>query len=221
MKVSDSESPSASASATLSITVTTAPLMINTASLPAATADVSYSAKLAAAGGIKPYTWSVTNGALPAGLSLDLATGAISGKPTAPGTAILRVNVSDAEKPSVSASQGLNITVTVAPLAITTVSVLPGLTSGMPYSVKLAADGGLDPLHLVDHARLAACRAEAARRDGRHLGHADQRQRQHVHRRGERCSEPARHRIGHILAERQHGDGEQPGRPDHDRGHRG
>ncbi len=145
VKVSDSESPSASASATLSITVTTAPLMINTASLPAATADVSYSAKLAAAGGIKPYTWSVTNGALPAGLSLDPATGAISGKPTAPGTAILRVNVSDAEKPSVSASQGLNITVTVAPLAITTVSVLPGLTSGMPYSVKLAADGGLTP----------------------------------------------------------------------------
>ncbi|MGC1565097.1 MAG: putative Ig domain-containing protein [Trebonia sp.] len=119
--------------------------MINTASLPAATAGVSYSAKLAAAGGIKPYTWSVTNGALPAGLSLDPATGAISGKPTAPGTAIFRVNVSDAEKPSVSASQGLNITVTVAPLAITTVSVLPGLTSGMPYSVKLAADGGLTP----------------------------------------------------------------------------
>lgn len=145
VKVSDSESPSASASATLSITVTTAPLMINTASLPAATAGVSYAAKLAVAGGIKPYTWSVTNGALPAGLSLDPATGAISGKPTAPGTAIFRVNVSDAEKPSVSASQGLNITVTVAPLAITTVSVLPGLTSGMPYSVKLAADGGLTP----------------------------------------------------------------------------
>ena len=146
VQVSDSENPSASASsATLAITVNTAPLMINTASLPAATADVSYSAKLAVAGGIKPYTWSVTNGALPAGLSLNPATGAISGKPTAPGTAIFRVNVSDAENPSVSASQGLNITVTVAPLAITTVSVLPGLTSGMPYSVKLAADGGLTP----------------------------------------------------------------------------
>jgi hypothetical protein len=146
VQVSDSENPSASASsATLAITVNTAPLMINTASLPAATADVSYSAKLAVAGGIKPYTWSVTNGALPAGLSLNPATGVISGKPTAPGTAIFRVNVSDAENPSVSASQGLNITVTVAPLAITTVSVLPGLTSGMPYSVKLAADGGLTP----------------------------------------------------------------------------
>jgi hypothetical protein len=146
VQVSDSENPSASASSgTLSITVNTAPLMINTASLPAATADVSYSAKLAVAGGIKPYTWSVTNGALPAGLSLNPATGAISGKPTAPGTAVFRVNVSDAENPSVSASQGLNIAVTVAPLAITTVSVLPGLTSGMPYSVKLAADGGLTP----------------------------------------------------------------------------
>ena len=146
VQATDSESPPASASsATLSITVTMAPLMINTASLPAATADVSYSAKLAVAGGIRPYTWSVTNGALPAGLSLNPATGVISGKPTAPGTAVFRVNVSDAETLPVSASQGLNITVTVAPLAITTVSVLPAATPGVPYSVKLAADGGLTP----------------------------------------------------------------------------
>jgi hypothetical protein len=120
-------------------------LAVKTTALPVATAGTSYSAKLAASGGIAPYTWSVTNGALPAGLSLNPATGAIAGKPTAPGTAIFRVNVSDAENPSVSASQGLSITVTVALLAITTVSVLPGLTPGMPYSVKLAADGGLTP----------------------------------------------------------------------------
>jgi hypothetical protein len=145
VQASDSENPSVSASADLSITVTMAPLMINTVSLPAATADVSYSAKLAVAGGIRPYTWSVTAGALPAGLSLNSVTGVISGKPTAPGTAVFRVNVSDAESPSVSASQGLNITVTVAPLTVTTVSVLPAATPGVPYSVKLAADGGLTP----------------------------------------------------------------------------
>jgi hypothetical protein len=145
VQASDSENPPASASANLSITVTTAPLMINTASLPPATGDVSYSAKLAVAGGIQPYTWSISAGALPDGLSLNPATGAISGKPTAPGTAVFRVNVSDAESPSVSASQGLNITVTVAPLAITTVSVLPATTPGVPYSVKLAAAGGLTP----------------------------------------------------------------------------
>ena len=119
--------------------------MVSTASLPAATADVACSAKLAVSGGIRPYTWSVTAGALPAGLSLNPATGVISGKPTAPGTAVFTVTVSDAETPPVSASPGLNIAVTVAPLVITTVSVLPAATPGVPYSVKLAADGGLTP----------------------------------------------------------------------------
>ena len=54
---------------------------VNTTALPAATAGVSYSAKLAASGGIAPYTWSVTKGALPAGLTLVPATGLIAGIP--------------------------------------------------------------------------------------------------------------------------------------------
>ena len=111
--------------------------------------------------GGSPYTWSVTGGKLPAGLSLNSASGAISGKPTAPGTASFTVSVSDGESPPasaggapgpvpggsspVSASADLSITVTVAPLVITTVSVLPADTPGVPYSVKLAADGGLTP----------------------------------------------------------------------------
>jgi Putative Ig domain len=161
VQASDSEDPSVSASAGLSITVTLIPLAVATVSLPAATGDVSYSAKLAASGGIAPYTWSVTVGALPAGLSLDPARGVISGRPTAPGTASFTVNVSDGESPPASsggapapvpggsspasASAALSITVTVAPLVITTVSVLPGDTPGVPYSVKLAAAGGLTP----------------------------------------------------------------------------
>jgi Putative Ig domain len=160
VQAADSENPSVSASADLSITVTLVPLTITTASLPAATADVAYSAKLAAAGGIRPYTWLVTAGALPAGLSLNPATGAISGKPTAsgaggsgagagkptaPGTPSFTVTVSDGENPAASASADLSIAVTVAPLAITTVSVLPAAATGVPYSVKLAAAGGLTP----------------------------------------------------------------------------
>ena len=40
-------------------------LAVKTTALPPATAGVSYSAKLAASGGIAPYTWSVKKGALP------------------------------------------------------------------------------------------------------------------------------------------------------------
>ena len=42
----------------------------------------TYSAMLAATGGITPYTWSLTGGSLPVGLSLNSSTGAITGTPT-------------------------------------------------------------------------------------------------------------------------------------------
>lgn len=145
VQVSDSENPPASASANLSITVTVEPLTVTTTSLPAGTADVWYSAKLAASGGIRPRTWSITQGALPAGLSLDSVTGAISGTPTALGTASFTVNVSDAENPPASASANLSITVSGAPLVITTAADLPTATAGTPYSTRLAASGGLTP----------------------------------------------------------------------------
>ena len=57
--------PSASASANRSITVNVAPLAITTgSSLPATQPGVPYSVKLTAAGGIRPYTWSITQGTL-------------------------------------------------------------------------------------------------------------------------------------------------------------
>lgn len=43
---------------------------------------VAYNSALVASGGVAPYTFSITAGALPPGLSLDAATGAITGMPT-------------------------------------------------------------------------------------------------------------------------------------------
>jgi hypothetical protein len=59
-----------------------APLEVTTTSLPAATVGQTYTATLAAEGGTSPYTWSVTAGSLPAGLTLNSSTGVISGTPT-------------------------------------------------------------------------------------------------------------------------------------------
>jgi hypothetical protein len=108
--VTDSSSPAKTASANLSITILM-PLSVTTTSLPKGTVGSSYSATLAATGGTTPYTWKVTSGSLPAGLSLNAATGAITGKPTASGTSSFTVTVTDSSSPAKTASANLSITV--------------------------------------------------------------------------------------------------------------
>ena len=56
-------------------------LTITTTSIPDATNGVPYSFQLQASGGTPPYTWSITSGTLPTGLSLA-SDGTISGTPT-------------------------------------------------------------------------------------------------------------------------------------------
>ena len=79
-----------------------------------------------------------------AGLSVDPATGVISGAPQTPGTDTVTVTVTDAENPAVTASKQLSIVVKPAPLTITTAS-LPAATGGAAYSATLAATGGTTP----------------------------------------------------------------------------
>src|SRR5260370_35436417 len=62
--------------------------------LPQATVGVPYRAVLTTTGGAGPYSFSLT-GLLPAGLSLNSATGAISGTPASAGTFYFWVGVSD------------------------------------------------------------------------------------------------------------------------------
>ena len=110
VQASDSESPPATTTATFSITIQSS-LLITTSSLPPGTVNTPYSATLTAAGGLPPYTWSVTSGSLPAGLSLDANSGVISGTPTTPGRSSFTVQVSDSQSPPATASAPLSITV--------------------------------------------------------------------------------------------------------------
>ena len=147
VQVADAQSPPATTSAPLGITVnaTLTQLSIVTTSLPSGTQNSPYSAMLAATGGITPYTWSISNGSLPAGLSLNSSTGAIIGTPSGGGTSNFTVKVTDSEQPTVSASAPLSITITPAvPLSITTAS-LPNGTAGVGYSAAITAIGGVYP----------------------------------------------------------------------------
>ncbi len=69
-------------------------LKVTSAALPNGTVGTAYSQTLSASGGSGTYSWSVTNGSLPAGLSLSTG-GAITGTPTAAGPANFTVQVKD------------------------------------------------------------------------------------------------------------------------------
>ena len=74
-----------------------ATLAITTVSLPNARRTVPYSDTLAAAGGDSSYTWSVTSGSLPTGLSLTATTGIISGTPSVEGSSTFTVQVASGD----------------------------------------------------------------------------------------------------------------------------
>jgi len=59
------------------------------------TVDENYQTTLQASGGTPPYSWSVSNGSLPAGLTLDSLSGTISGIPQQPGDFSFDISVRD------------------------------------------------------------------------------------------------------------------------------
>jgi len=140
--VKDSFTPTANtATQALSINISTA-LTITTTSLPGGIVGTAYAQTLAAAGGVTPYTWSITGGGLPAGLTLNASTGLISGNPTTAGKATFTASVKDSASKTATAS--LSITITT-PLTITTSSPLPPGSPAIAYSTTLAASGGTPP----------------------------------------------------------------------------
>lgn len=102
------QSAGLSGEADLSISIFDA-LAISTTSLPDAVVDEAYSSTLESTGGDGSTTWSVSDGSLPAGLSLDGASGTIDGTPTAEGAHAFTVTATSGD--GQSAERGLSIEV--------------------------------------------------------------------------------------------------------------
>jgi hypothetical protein len=121
-------------------------LSITTTSLPDGEVNQAYSTSVSGSGGALPYTWSVTP-ALPANLSLDTATGAITGTPTTQATTTHTFTLRDSSAPSQTVQQTLTLTIRPVPavLAIATAS-LPNGTVNQAYNRPVQASGGTPPL---------------------------------------------------------------------------
>jgi hypothetical protein len=92
VQVTDSQSTPATASAQATVNIASTPLTITNTHLPGGTAGQPYSASTQVIGGTLPYTYSA---ALPGGLTIDPATGVISGTPTVGGQATITITVTD------------------------------------------------------------------------------------------------------------------------------
>ncbi|MHB8092066.1 MAG: putative Ig domain-containing protein, partial [Syntrophales bacterium] len=122
----------------------TTPGLLNIATTALAPADTGnqYNPRVKISGGVYPYTYTIAYGALPPGLTLDPATGNITGTPTTPGAYTFAISVTD--KLDAYAESEFTIEVT-SPLVITTASTLPRATRGASYLSSIKAIGGTQP----------------------------------------------------------------------------
>jgi len=125
-----------------SYTVVIAPdITLSPTTLSSGTVGTSYSTTLTASGGTSPYTYAVTSGSLPAGLSLS--SGVISGTPTTAGSYTFTVTATD--NSSYTGSQSYTLVINSVPTITLTPTTLSAGTVGTSYSATLTASGGASP----------------------------------------------------------------------------
>jgi hypothetical protein len=100
-----------------------------------------YTAQVNIFGGVGADTVSVINGFLPAGLTTNGSTGAITGTPTAAGNSTFTVQVMDSATTPALATQVFTVRI-ASPLTITTPPGADGVVNAT-YTVTLAANGGI------------------------------------------------------------------------------
>ena len=145
--MTDSSFPNLRISQTLTITVkpgiSLAPVLLT------GTVFQPYSNKIfVTGGGTAPYHFSVASGALPPGVSLDGATGALSGTPAIPGTYSFQIGVTDST--GLTGSQDYVLEIYGLVLSMTPGGPLPTGRMGVAYpATTFGVQGGVAPYTLT------------------------------------------------------------------------
>ena len=118
---------------------------ITTTSLPNGTVGTYYKQKLTT-DGTEPITWSISNGSLPAGLSLNKDTGEISGTPTADGSNTFTITAENAygiktKELAITVDDALVYSVSLTPDIVKFPSLTEGYETQAPKTITIKNTG--------------------------------------------------------------------------------
>jgi Ice-binding-like/Putative Ig domain len=124
-------------------------ISLSPSSLPNGRVAVAYSQTFTGSGGTAPYTFAVTSGALPVGLTLT-PSGILAGTPTIAGNPTVTIRVTDASGCTATLPYTIVVAAALPPppvcptitLAPTT---LPNATPGVAYTQTITGSGGTAP----------------------------------------------------------------------------
>jgi Ice-binding-like/Putative Ig domain/Dockerin type I domain/NHL repeat len=120
-------------------------ITVNPATLPNGVVGTAYNQTISATGGTAPYAFSVTTGALPAGLSLNAATGAITGTPNPAGTFNFTITAKDTNLCPGSRAYSIVIGPPTCPVITLYPATLPDGAIGSAYSQYISPAFGTAP----------------------------------------------------------------------------
>jgi alpha-tubulin suppressor-like RCC1 family protein len=123
-------------------------ITLSPSTLPSGTAGTAYSQTITASGGTSPYTFAITSGSLPAGLTLS-ATGTLSGTPTTAGSYNFTVTATDKNSCQAYITYTLLINPAGCPAITLSPTTLANGIVGTAYSQTITASGGSAPYTYV------------------------------------------------------------------------
>jgi uncharacterized protein YhjY with autotransporter beta-barrel domain len=128
------------------LTIAAPTIAIAPATLPDPTAGSAYAQTLTATGGVAPYGFAVTAGALPSGIILS-SSGALSGTSVEVGTYAFTVTATDAN--GQASSRAYTVTIAAPTLTMTPAAGTLTAAYGAPYSQAFTAGGSPGPYTYV------------------------------------------------------------------------
>uniref|UniRef100_UPI002930B7C6 MBG domain-containing protein n=1 Tax=Pedobacter nototheniae TaxID=2488994 RepID=UPI002930B7C6 len=129
------------------------PIVLASVTLPQAQVANIYNSSVSATGGVGTYTYTITSGALPAGLTLSTG-GLISGTPTASGTFNFDIKATDSGC-SQSSTSGFSITSITSDQTITFNSIPTQVFGNGPVTLTATSTSGLNVSFASDNAAVA------------------------------------------------------------------